>query len=312
MKTRGLEKKHKRPGRLVRFLYRLVRESMADGITGEAAKAAYFFFLSFFPVILALFALTGILGGDDAFRWIMGHLALLLPGSAEAYVEDFVREITDQSRPGMLSLGIFLTLWTASSVFVALSQGLNVMYKIRENRPWLLQRAIALLSLVTTLVLLTAGVMAILVGPVLMRWMYLQHEWAIFWSIVRWPLAFALLTTLMWLLYYWLPARDQSGVKGPTFVGALVGAALWLGATSLFRLYVANFGRFSKTYGVIGGIIVLLIWLYLTAFTILLGGEVAATLEQKKKERRARKMEKAPPAAEPRKRLSMPVAANDQ
>lgn len=277
--------------RFVRFLYRLVRESIQDGITGEAAKAAYYFFLSFFPVILALFALTGIFGGDDAFRWIMGHLELLLPGSAEVYVADSVREVTDRARPGLLSIGVLLTLWTSSSIFVALSQGLNVMYKLKENRPWWLQRLVGLLSLAATLVLLTIGVMAILVGPVLARWFYFADAWATFWAIVRLPLAFSVLTLLMWLLYYWLPARDQSGVKIPTFVGALVGAGLWVGATSLFRLYVSNFGRFDKTYGVIGGIIVLLIWLYLTAFTILFGGEVAATMEKRKKERKARKEE---------------------
>ena len=122
------------------LLQRIFRESLHDQLPGEAAKAAYYFFLSFFPAILALFALTGILGGDRAFEWIMERLALALPGQAEIYLAQFVREVTGDSRPGLLSLSVLLTLWASSNVFVALTQGLNVMYDLEETRRWWLRR----------------------------------------------------------------------------------------------------------------------------------------------------------------------------
>lgn len=262
------------------LLGEIFREAMADGITGEAAKAAYYFFLSFFPLILALFAFTGILGGQEAFEWIMAWLHRALPGEAAEYLEAFVGEVTGESRPGMLSFGIVLTLWAASNVFAILAAGLNRMYDIEEDRPWWKRRLIALAALLVGLVLLTSAAVSLLAGPALIDLFGLGR----FWSWLRWPLAFVLLVFMLWLVYFLLPARDQSGAWRPVLVGAATGAALWVLGTLGFRLYVANFGSYSTTYGVVGGIIVLLIWLYLTALTILFGGEVAATLEQRGRE----------------------------
>lgn len=256
---------------------RIFREAMDDGITGEAAKAAYYFFLSFFPLILALFAFTGILGGQAAFDWIMSWLHRALPGEAAEYLGAFVEEITGDSRPGMLSFGIVLTLWAASNVFAILTAGLNRMYDIEEDRPWWKRRLLALAALIVGLVLLTTAALSLLAGPALIEIFGLGR----FWFVLRWPLAFVLLVGMLWLVYYLLPARDQSAVWRPVLIGAATGAVLWVLGTLGFRLYVANFGSYSTTYGVVGGIIVLLIWLYLTALTILFGGEVAATLEQR-------------------------------
>jgi membrane protein len=261
----------------VAILRQVLREAMADGITGEAAKAAYYFFLSFFPGILALFAFTGIFGGEEAFDWIMGHLHRALPGEAASYLGGFVAQITGESRPGMLSLGVLLTLWSASNVFSVLTEGLNTMYDLEETRPFWQRRLLALAALVVGLVLLTTAAAALLAGPALVATLGLETAWI----YLRWPLAFVLLVAMLWLVYYLLPARDQRQALRPVAVGALVGAALWVLATLGFRLYVANLGSYDATYGIVGVFIVLLLWLYLTALTVLFGGEVAATLEQR-------------------------------
>lgn len=254
----------------------ILREARDDGITGEAAKAAYYFFLSFFPGILALFAFTGILGGDETFQWIMSRLHAALPGEAAEYLGQFVREVTGDNRPGMLSLGILLTLWAASHVFVVLADGLNRMYDLEEDRKWWLRRLIAIGALIVSLIALSAGTAALLLGPELIAFLDLGG----FWRALRWPVAFVALTVMMWLVYYLLPNRDQKRALRPTFVGALVGTSLWVVGTLGFRIYVANFANYDRSYGFVGGIIVLLLWLYLTALVILFGGEVAATLEQ--------------------------------
>jgi membrane protein len=258
------------------LLKRIFQEAEKDRLTAEAAKAAYYFFLSFFPTILALFALTGILGGDAAFEWIMGQLYAALPNDAATYLSRFVLEVTGESRPGLLSLALLLTIWAASNVFVAIADGLNVVYDVEERRSWWKRRVIALTALLASLVLLTSATAALVAGPELIRLLHLES----FWRVLRWPLAFLLLTLMMWLIYYLLPNRDQGRAWRPTLIGALTGSGLWVLGTLGFRLYVANFADYDRTYGFVAGIIILLLWLYLSATAILFGGEVAATLEQ--------------------------------
>ncbi len=259
------------------LVVRIFKEAMEDGITGEAAKAAYYFFLSFFPAILALFAFTGILGGDETFRWIMGQLRAALPGQAAEFLQDFVREITGDSRPGMLSFGIIATLWSSSNVFAILAEGLNRMYDLEEGRAWWKQRLYALAALIVGMVGLSVGSAVLLAGPDVFELVGVPE---LVFQLVRWPLAFVMLWAMMWMVYYLLPDRDQRGTGRQVAIGATVGTLLWIGVTLLFRLYVANFGSYSESYGFVGAIMVLLLWLYLTALVILFGGEVAATLEQ--------------------------------
>jgi membrane protein len=254
----------------------ILREASRDRITGEAAKAAYYFFLSLFPLILALFALTGIFGGAAAFDWIMGRLERALPGEAATYLEQFVREVTGESRPGILSFSILFTLWSASNIFTALGEGLNRMYDLEEGRPWWKRRLVSLAALVLGSVLLVGGSIALLAGPGFLAFLGLGPTL----EFLRLPLAIVMLVLLMWLIYFLLPARDMRDAARPTLIGAVVGTGLWLLATLGFRVYVSQFGRYDQTYGFVGGIILLLLWLYLTALAILFGGEVAATIQQ--------------------------------
>lgn len=259
------------------LLKKVFHEAQRDRLTAEAAKAAYYFFLSLFPTILALFALTGILGGDAAFEWIMTQLYAVLPGDAASYLSRFVLEVTGESRPGLLSLALLFTVWAASNVFVAIADGLNVMYDLEERRSWWKRRTIALGALLVSLILVSMATAALVAGPELISLFRLES----FWHVLRWPVAFVMLTLMMWLIYYLLPNRDQGRSWRSTLIGALTGSGLWVLGTLGFRLYVANFANYSRTYGFVAGIIVLLLWLYVSATAILFGGEVAATLEQK-------------------------------
>jgi len=255
----------------------IVREAIADRLTAEAARAAYYFFLSLFPALLAIFALTGIFGGDQAFEWITGQLRVLMPGDAADYLQRFVHEVTGENRPGILSFSILFTVWSSSNVFVAVTDGLNRMFDVQETRPWWLRRLVALGAVVASSVLLVGNAVALLSGPRLLAVIGLGEAW----RILRWPLAMILLALLMWLVFWLLPDRKQRGAALPALVGAVVGTGLWLLGTWGFQVYVANFGSYDQTYGFVGGIMVLLLWLYLTALSILFGGEVAATLEQR-------------------------------
>jgi len=271
---------------------RVFRDAIADSITGEAAKAAYYLFLSFFPLILVVFALTGMLGGDRAFQWIMGQLERSMPGEGASVLEQYVRQVTDQRRPGLLSVGLLLTLWSASSFFTALGDGLDAMLDVEKKSSWWKKRLKAILLLILGGVLLVGGVVVILAGPALIQAAGLGRVAV----LLRWPLALLLLVSLIWLVYLIMPSRSQRHYKGETFIGALVGALLWLAATAGFRFYIANFGRYSETYGAVGVVIVLLLWLYITALAVLFGGEVADALEERE-ERKGRGDIRIRPAA---------------
>jgi membrane protein len=253
----------------------IVTAAIDDNIMGEAAKVSFYFFLALFPLIMVVFTLTGLIGGDRIFAWAMTELERAAPEDAAVYLEQFIRQITHAQRPGLFSIGLLLTLWASSNIFVGLADGLNSMYNIRERRSFIRMRLIALGQLIASIVTLFGSAFLILLGPQIVQYLGLGFTW----QILRWPLVFLLVVVQLWMIYFVLPNRDQRGAKQETLIGAVVGAVLWLIATALFQLYVANFGAYEETYGVIGGIIVLMLWMYITAMMILFGGEVAAHLE---------------------------------
>ncbi len=264
-------------GHIIDTIKTVLKKAIADDITGTAARVAYYFFLAIFPAIIALFALAGIVGGDQAFEWIMSLVRQGLPQDAEVMIEQFVGEITGESRPGLLSLGILGVLWAASNSFNGLTIGLNKMYNVDEHRSWWKRRLGALGLLIASGVALNLGATAILAGPELIRALGLDAVVV----YATWASAFVVITALFWLTYYLLPNADQTGGKKEVLIGAVAGTVVWILASALFRAYVANFGSYGATYGVLGGVIVLMLWLYITALAILFGGEVAATLQQR-------------------------------
>lgn len=253
----------------------IAREALADNLTGESAKAAYYIFLSLFPLILVIFALTGYFGGDQAFQWIMDQIRSQTPPTTAAFLDDVVRQITSNPEAGALGIGLVLTFWSASGSVAALADGLNTVYDVEERRGWLKKRGMALLLLLAVVVLLVGGAVVIVAGPPIIEALGL----GVLADILRWPVAAIMIVSLFWILYYFLPNRDQSQAKGKVLIGAVVGALVWLAVTAAFRFYVSNFGNYNKAYGSVGVIIVLMLWLYLTALSILFGGEVAAVLE---------------------------------
>ncbi len=255
----------------------VVRCYRRDRINAESASIAYYFFLSFFPMILTLFGLTGLIGRRAAFDWVMEELLVALPPAAAETIGHFVLQVTESRSPSALSIGIVLTIWTASNVFSALADGLNKAYEAKRAHRWWKKRALSLVMLLVLAAALVAQAAFLLAGPEVARILRIES----FDSGLRWPLTIALSVVMMWFVYFTLPNHDQSRSKRWILAGAVTGTFLWVLATIGFRLFLANTGRFSAVYGVVGGMVALLIWLYLTAMSILIGGEVAAVLERR-------------------------------
>jgi membrane protein len=260
----------------VRAVKRIARKASADQITTQAAAIAYAFFLALFPLIFSLFALTGIIGGDRAFHEIMSSIERAVPPETAKILAGYVAQITNHSRPAILSVGVVTMLWSAAGGVGAILGGLNNVYEVRETRGVWKPRALALGVMIICALLFIAAAVAILVGPGLAK----AFHMGVAWEILRWPIGYLLVTLVFWILYYLLPARDQSRSKKAILVGAAAGAFLWIVITFLFQLYVSNFGSFDLTYGALGAVVVLLVWLYLSALAILLGGEIAQAAER--------------------------------
>jgi membrane protein len=249
----------------------------SEDFIGEAAKMAYFFFLSVFPALLIVFALTGFVGGDAAFARITTIVQTLTPPDASAFLHGFMSELAREQRPGMLSFGALVLLWAGSSGIAALTDALNRVHGVSEGRGWWSRRLLALSILAIGSMLIVLGTLIVVGGVVALRAIGLSTIW----DVVRWPLAAALPLLALWLAFYFLPDRARHSGGWEALIGAVVATVLWAMATALFSIYLTSIRDYSKIYGVIGTVMALIIWFFLSALAVLVGGVVDAALERR-------------------------------
>ena len=257
------------------------REILDDNVLGMSAQTAYYFFFSLFPLLLFTAPLIGFIGErQEMMAWLILNLRQAVPAEAVDLVDNVVRDVLSPNSAGVISIGLLGAAWAGSNVFSSLIDSLNRAYDVEEGRPWWRKKLIALASVVVSAVLFAVTSSIMLGGPGIAEWVErstpMGEAGQAVWNVLQYPLAFALLVGMLWLIYYFLPNQRQD--KTQILVGATVAATLWVVATLLFRTYVANFGSYNKTYGAIGGVIVLLTWMYITMLVILIGGELNAEL----------------------------------
>ena len=263
------------------LLKRLKSEIVADAVLGHAAQLAYYAFLAMPPALMALFGLAGLIGSDDLAAWLQEKAATAMPPAVvEGIIQPFIEDVVLSKAPGPFSIGLLLALWGASSVFVGLMDALNIAYDVEETRGFVKKRAIALGTMLGSVLLFLLAAGSLLAGPAIAEASGLGDAGTLVWSIVQWPLAFAFMVAAFWTGYYVLPNRDQRGCKLVLLKASAIAAAAWLVATAAFRVYIANFSSYSEAYGFLGAFIILLLWLYLTATVVLVGGELAAEMER--------------------------------
>lgn len=259
-------------------------EVMDDNVLGLAAQTAYYFFFSLFPLLLFVAPLLSLVGEREALmNNILGQLAQSVPASAMEWIEQVVRGVVyTDGAPGLMSVGALLALWAGSNVFNALIDALNRAYDVEESRPWWKKRLIAISMVVISGGVMLTATITFLAGQEIIDWLgaHLGLGAAARSSLViaQYSLALLALIALAWATYMLLPCARQS--KRQVLVGAVVATLLWVLVTVAFRLYVTNFGNYDKTYGTIGGVIVLLTWMYLSMLVLLVGGEVNSELHK--------------------------------
>ncbi len=263
------------------LLIRTLREVRADNCLNLAAQLAFYFFLALFPALLFVVALVSFLPVQGLLEGITTALARVAPGDVITIIQDQILEIANDENTGLLTLGMLGTIWSMSSGMDAIINTLNLAYDIQDSRPWwrVKLRAIALtLALAVFIVISLALVM---VGPALGErvagWFYLGPAFTFAWNVLQWPVVFGLVTLGVAIIYYYAPDAEQEWIW--ITPGSVLATLLWLLTSIGFRFYVTNFAAYNATYGAIGGVIVLLLWFYVSSLAVLVGAELNAEIE---------------------------------
>jgi membrane protein len=268
---------------------RVWREANKDDIFGHAAELAYYFLLALIPLLVFLTSVIGIvLGSGTGLRHrLFNYLSQVMPPSAFQLINSTIFEISNSSSGGKISFGILATLWAASNGLGAITKALNAAYNVEEQRPWWKQRLVAIgLTIALSVLILSALTLLLFggnIGQAIASRFGLGDVFTVAWNVLQWPIVLTFILVAFALIYCYAPdLRDQKW-KWIT-PGSAIGVALWLLVSFGFRLYLHFFDSYSKTYGSLGAVIVLMLWLYLTGVAILFGGEVNSEIENAKAE----------------------------
>ena len=270
---------------VVYVLRKTAREFGHDQCTDMAAALTYYAVLSLFPALVVMVSLLGVFGqGKRTSDAVLQVVADLGPPSVVDILRAPVQQLVNSPSAGLaLVAGLVGALWSASGYIGAFGRAMNRIYEIEEGRPvWKLRPLQVLLTLVGLLMAAAVACMLAVSGPVaraIGNAMGLGDLALTIWSIARWPVVLVLVVLAVAILYYATP-----NVRQPKFrwisVGAAVAIAVWIIASMLFAFYVANFGSYNKTYGTFAGVIVFLLWLWITNLALLFGAELDAELER--------------------------------
>lgn len=262
-----------------------VREFLKDECTDLAAALTYYSVLSLFPAIIAMLSLLSVVGqGESTVAALLQILEQLGAGAATETLEPVLTELSQAPRAGLaLVLGLATALWSASNYVTSFGRAMNRIYEIREGRPiWKLRPVMLLLTLVTVVLVALVALSLVVSGPVAQAIgdvVGLGSVAVTIWNIAKWPVMLAVVVLIVALLYFVTP-----NVKQPRFrwisVGALLAIVVWAVASALFGLYIATFSNYSATYGSMAGLVILLLWLWITNIALLLGAELDAELER--------------------------------
>jgi membrane protein len=261
------------------------REFTDDECTDLAAALVYYTVLALFPAILAALSLLGLVGQGQATVTATLDILESVAGSTIAdTLKPVVESLATSSGAGLaFILGLAGALWSASGYVNAFSRAMNRVYEIGEGRPfWKLRPVMLLITLVALVLVVVAALILVVSGPVaeaIGNTIGLGSTAVTIWSIAKWPVLLAIVIFIVAVLYWATP-----NVKQPKFrwvsIGAVVAIVVWILASVAFGFYVANFGSYNKTYGSLAGVIVFLLWLWITNLALLFGAEVDAELER--------------------------------
>lgn len=263
-------------------LKRSFLDFLEDDMLTYAAALSYHLLIALFPFLIFLLALLSFLNLSGLFETLLAQAQQALPREAFQQVRDVLAEVVDQRQGGLLSFGIVASIWFASIGMRSIMNALNRAYDLPEGRSRLERYSLSVGYTVGFAVLVVAATALMVVGPQAAAWVAgrlgMDSVVVEVWRWTRIPVALLLAMVAVSLVYYFAPNIDRPfRVITP---GSVIAVLLWVVVTVLFQLYVQNFGRYSVTYGSIGAVIVLLLYLFLSGTVLLFGGEINSVIEQ--------------------------------
>ena len=268
------------------ILRKTAREFSKDECTDLAAGLTYYAVLALFPAMIAMLSLVGLVGDPkETVKTLVDILKQVGAGSVVSSIEPVLTSLAAKPQAAGLAfvIGLAAALWSASGYVGSFGRAMNRMYEIREGRPfWKLRPVMLLVTLVSLVLVAAIGLALVVTGPAaeaVGRALGIGSTAVTVWNIAKWPLLIGVVMILFASLYFAAP-----NVKQPKFRWLSIGAALaivvWIIASALFGFYVATFSSYNKTYGALAGVIVFLLWLWITNLALLFGAELDAELER--------------------------------
>jgi membrane protein len=267
-------------------LKRTAVEFREDNLTDWAAALTYYGLLALFPALIALVSLVGLFGDPKSTTSTITDIVTSIgPESAAETFAGPIESITSNRGGAGIALivGLALALWSASGYVGAFIRASNVIYETPEGRPiWKLRPLQMLITLAMIVLLAVVALGLVLTGPIVeavAEPIGISDTAVTIWDLAKWPVLAALFVTMIGILYYASPNVKLRGFRWVT-PGSVVALVAWILASAAFAFYVANFGSYNKTYGTLGGFIVLLVWLWITNLAILFGHQLNAERER--------------------------------
>lgn len=263
----------------------VLRDISANNLFGRASELAFNFLFALFPLLLFMLTLIGVFTSQraDVQGALLAYFSDFLPPAAFALLNTTVTDLAANAGSGKLTFGIVLALWFASGGASSMISALNLAYGVEEARSWIKVRAIALFLTLLMSVLLIAALALVLISGRAVDWLgaelSLTPEIVALWKALQWPAALAFVTLSHALIYYFGPNLKNRRWHWIT-PGSAFGVLLWLAASLGLRAYLHFFNNYSATYGSLGAVMILLVWLHITGLAFLIGGEINAEIER--------------------------------
>ncbi|MEK4534302.1 MULTISPECIES: YihY/virulence factor BrkB family protein [Peribacillus] len=264
----------------IKFTKQLIKEIKEDRVTGLAAEQAYYYLLALFPLLILLLSILPYLNID--IQTAMDTIKTFMPTETVEVIEENIINILSERNGGLLTFGFLGTIWSASNGMNAFIHSMNIAYDVKETRNFIKARFISIILtlglVVAFIVMLGLPVFGKVIIDLLQQVISLPEEMQSLFSLLRWIIAVVVISLVLTFLYRFAP--NKSFPIKHVIPGAVTATVLWLGISLGFSFYVSNFANYSSTYGSLGGVIILMLWLYLSGLIFVIGGEINAILHR--------------------------------
>ena len=261
---------------------RAFKDAWEDDVLNLAAQQAYYFFFALFPALLFAIGIASFFPLQGLIDEVVTMLSGFAPAEVTQIITDVMKRLSEQNSGGILTFGFLITIWSSSGAMVSIITTLNAAYDVTESRPWWKTRLTAIGLTVGVALFVLLSMFLVIAGPTVAERIASSlnlgdaFKWA--WWVMQWPVAFALVATGIGLVYYFAPDVEQDWVW--ITPGSVFATLLWLGVSLALKVYYQYVPSASNAaYGAIGGIMVLMLWFYLSGMALLLGAELNAEIE---------------------------------